>query len=471
MEFVPPDLRVGESVFYWEEDPSNIQQGRTSGKWLKVEIIAVKGPMVVISTGASSFQVNVSTLRRPWDIEDLEKLLDSCERTGAPVLWLSCEGQIDVWELFSDNSYLCAILVRQGLLVAAPVDPRTKKAESFSSQLLQGFWSKLKKKNLKIVVMSPTVTTKNSQQMKVIWQQYRLCLAVAEYHILGGKHFLFLGPESGKIWWLKKVQYLQKKYHCQWTLLRGKQPRWILHNIVDLLQPLEFVPASRERVVPTEWQVRTVLEDCLSKAKVISSQAPLYRQYALVSDFLDLANLSIREKAALATNWIKDRTEALKLQNLAMATMKGSAVRSFLENTTADVQYAVNKCESLGSGKQLILHRESIVNCTGFFPAYGSPSTSFFLPNMHFQCCMILQGALGGNFDLFAASGESTAWVLLWRTRSRLIVVRICPVVQFNFFSTAFDPRAWTMVVFWKEDTGRQPLLITPENEGGDATN
>ena len=53
---------------------------------------------------------------------DLKELPDSCERTGAPVLWLSCEGQIDVCELFSDNSSLSAILDRQGLVVAAPVD-------------------------------------------------------------------------------------------------------------------------------------------------------------------------------------------------------------------------------------------------------------------------------------------------------------------------------------------------------------
>ena len=26
MKCVPPDLRVGESVFYWQEDPSKIQQ-------------------------------------------------------------------------------------------------------------------------------------------------------------------------------------------------------------------------------------------------------------------------------------------------------------------------------------------------------------------------------------------------------------------------------------------------------------
>ena len=56
---------------------------------------------------------------------------------------------------------------------------------------------------------------------------------------------------------------------------------------------------------------------------------------------------------------------------------------------------------------------------------------------------MLLQGALGGNFDIFAA-----AWVLLWRTGSRPIGVMFCPVAQINFFSTAFDPRVWTMVVF-----------------------
>ena len=77
----------------------------------------------------------------------MEDLPDSRERTGAPVPWLSCEDQTDVWELFSVDSYLSAILDRQGLMVAAPVDLRTKKVESFSPQLLQGFWSKREKKS------------------------------------------------------------------------------------------------------------------------------------------------------------------------------------------------------------------------------------------------------------------------------------------------------------------------------------
>ena len=79
----------------------------------------------------------------------------------------------------------------------------------------------------------------------------------------------------------------------------------------------------------------------------------------LISDFLELANLAIRLEAALAMNWIKDRPEGVKLQNLALATMAGPSMSSFPKNMSADVQYAINNCESLGSGKQLVLHGNS----------------------------------------------------------------------------------------------------------------
>ena len=82
MKFVLPDLRAGEHVFYWREDPSKIQQGRKSGKWLKVDIIAVKGPMAVANTGATIFQANVSKLKRRLDTVDLEELPDSRERAA-----------------------------------------------------------------------------------------------------------------------------------------------------------------------------------------------------------------------------------------------------------------------------------------------------------------------------------------------------------------------------------------------------
>ena len=110
MKFVPPDLRTGEHVFYWQEDPSKYPARKEVWKMVEGWNSCCQGSMVVISIGAFIFQVNASKLRRPSDTVDLEKLPDSRERTRAPVLWLTCEGQTDVWELFSEISYVSAIL-------------------------------------------------------------------------------------------------------------------------------------------------------------------------------------------------------------------------------------------------------------------------------------------------------------------------------------------------------------------------
>ena len=166
---------------------------------------------------------------------------------------------------------------------------------------------------------------------------------------------------------------------------------------------------------------------------MIPTPAPQYRQCALISNFLDLAHRSIREEAALATNWIKDRLEGLKLLNPALATTTGRVFSSLPRNPTAHVHYAINKCESLGSGKQLILHGDPSASAREFSP-HTAVLRRHFLPNAHFQCCNVLQGPLGHDFDIFAASGESTAWVLLWKTRSRPSGVRVRPVAQFDFF-------------------------------------
>ena len=177
-----------------------------------------------------------------------------------------------------------------------------------SPQLIQGFWQKLMKKSPKIVVMSPTVSTKSFKQKELVWQQYHLCLSVADHQILGGKHFLILGPESGKIWWLKRCN-ISRSATANGPSCVARNPSGFFTISAIFCVHLELVPASRDRVVPTEWQVRTVLGDCTSRAEAIPAQAPQYRQHALISDFLDLAHLSIRQEAALATSWIKDRPE------------------------------------------------------------------------------------------------------------------------------------------------------------------
>ena len=194
--------------------------------------------------------------------------------------------------------------------------------------------------------------------------------------------------------------------------MRGRTPKWIFHNLGNLLQPLEFVPESRKR--QPNGKSEQFLETAFPRQGLFQPKRHSITNIALINNFLDLAHLSLQEEATLATNWIKDRPEGLKVQNLALATMTGPAMTS-LPKITADVQHAINKSESLGSGEQVVLHGNPSAIAWDFSP-HMAVLRRHFLPNMQFECCMILQGTLGSNFDICAASGESTAWVLLWKT-------------------------------------------------------
>ena len=93
--------------------------------------------------------------------------------------------------VFQSKLIRAPFVIDNGLLVATPIDLRTKKADNFFTlQQLQGFWCQLKKNNPQIDEMFPTVATKSYKQQEVIWQKYHLCVASAEQQILGGKHFL-----------------------------------------------------------------------------------------------------------------------------------------------------------------------------------------------------------------------------------------------------------------------------------------
>ena len=185
---------------------------------------------------------------------------------------------------------------------------------------------------------------------EVEWSQHHLCLAVAERQILGTSSFWTrvwkdLVVEKGAISPEKKVPLPMDPLAWQET-----QVEFLCRHSFD------FIGVSYQPRV-SEWSPRTAksaLGDCISRAKVIPVQAPQCRQYALISDFLDLAHLRFREGAALATNWIKDRLEVRALSSLP-------------RNLTADVQYAFHKCESLPR-QQLILHGNPSATARDFSP-------------------------------------------------------------------------------------------------------
>ena len=87
------------------------------------------------------------------------------------------------------------------------------------------------------------------------------------------------------------------------------------------------------------------------RAKVISIQAPQYRQYALISGFLDFANLSIREEGSIGHELDQGpgRVEASE-------PCLGHYDRPRCKQSTEKCDCRFNTCESLGSGRQLIFH-------------------------------------------------------------------------------------------------------------------
>ena len=112
-----------------------------------MEISAVEGTMVVISTGASIVQVNISKLRRPSGTVDLEQSPDSRERTRAPVLCLlSCRGQIDVWELFVTSLILALSLIDKDSWLQTQSTLEQRKLRASHHSYCRAFWSKLKEK-------------------------------------------------------------------------------------------------------------------------------------------------------------------------------------------------------------------------------------------------------------------------------------------------------------------------------------
>ena len=120
------------------------------------------------------------------------------------------------------------------------------------------------------------------------------------------------------------------------------------------------------------------------------------------------------------------------------------------------------KFEVLGSRKRVILHGNPSAIARDFHRISQSFDINFSedaVPVMHdvsgssrrqfwHLCCQqwihCLASPLENPFETYWREGLS------------------CSPIQ--FLNTTFDPRAWTMVVFWKESLGRQPQLITLAN-------
>ena len=152
MKFVPPNLRAGENVSYWQEDPSKIQQGRKS--------------LQSRASRSESAQVRPHPTVGHWIWKNFRTRVSDKERQ-------CCGSLVMVKNVFGSCSlttHVCApSLIGKDFRSQLQLTFRTKKAESFSPRRA----SKRKK-------WYGNSTTR-------VWTWHNI--------ILGGKHFLILGPE------------------------------------------------------------------------------------------------------------------------------------------------------------------------------------------------------------------------------------------------------------------------------------
>ena len=199
---------------------------------------------------------------------------------------------------------------------------------------------------------------------EIVWQQYHFCIDVVEHQILGGKPHHF-GTR------IRKDLVVEKSAISRETVSLPMDPPSWRETQVDfsisaiVLRLLEFILASREQVAPTDWQVRTLLADCRSRAKMNPTPLSRHRQHALIIVFLELS-----VKAALATNWIKDQPARVHASEPCASHEDGPIYKQFTRKSNGRRQLRNPQMRILAFRETIDPSRESIGNCTEVFSPY-----------------------------------------------------------------------------------------------------
>ena len=85
-----------------------------------------------------------------------------------------------------------------------------------------------------------------------------------------------------------------------------------------------------------------------------------------------------------------------------------------------------------------------------------------YLPIQHFNYCLALRGTLGENISAYAVSDN--ACVVMWKKTDKVKQVSVAMLSSLLSPGSSFDPRAWSILVFWDETRhSRTPgVLPTP---------
>ena len=246
---------------------------------------------------------------------------------------------------------------------------------------------------------------------------------------------MIINPEGSAFWNTYYMRMLHAKGTSNWASIKAHEfnkegsiwPSAILHNLPPeifnpLNPPVEYRTGAGPRqqvqhggcadgtTMPTN--LCSVIADCLTT--VVDRDVTEARQALLLSDLLDMINeTTIKEKklAEHLRNQVHGE-EGHVLCTLGRALAINSGTK-FLGPPS--VAKAMQTCDELGPGTQLILHGNTIKVLKHITPPVRILREAY-LNNLNFNKCMVLVGTLGKKMQAPETNVEDNAWVIMWKT-------------------------------------------------------
>lgn len=123
----------------------------------------------------------------------------------------------------------------------------------------------------------------------------------------------------------------------------------------------------------------------------------------------------------------------------------------------------MNRINALPKGSEKCLHNEETKSDI-HLAKLARHLRTHYLPMQHFNYCLALRGTLGENISAYSVSDK--ACVVMWKKTDKIKQVSVAMLSSLLSPGSSFDPRAWSILVFWDETKhSRTPgVLPTPSS-------
>ena len=425
----------------------------------------------------------------------------------AHVLWQVCtKGKIDVLELFAGSARISQCSAQEGLSVGQPVDLRTgfdlntSRGQRMTMQIITD-------QQPDVVFMAPVCAPWcNWSHMKPYDQKMadrkkampmvQFVIRVAKYQLSQGRHFIIENPYGSDLWKLKEfvnlllqpcVSYgkldmcaygmkdpVSHDYYYKPTCLVHSFPSGVLdpvfkecpnknrssdsnnhrHEQIQGWCKGHGRRSSLAQVYPYPFCKR--LSHCIATYLQVKPQD---KHSFLISDILDLC---------IPSSWCSTLKEALENRSsgqwevLSSVSEHGQPTSIPISVSDPVVKKLIVKVNSMPSNTEILLHTEP---WTPYIDDLGKMTIhlrKLYLPHHVFGKCSILRGTFGSAFS--ARDRSDLAFVIMWRKHDETKQLYVVSMPSMYTFPSSFEPRKWSMVLFWQESSlPGAPVFADPD--------